>query len=120
SLGEDQVVVAIGSGLIPVVAQVASNEHREDIGRRHARGGMTGAGARARPDRIDAQLSGELRQGCDIGGAESGGHGLVLGTRDGRRVDRARLFWPLWALMLRSPLLRRLGPPGERAASASE
>src|SRR5919112_6513534 len=63
-------VVRLGLGLLPVVAEVASDEHRQEIGRRHARCRMTGAGAGAGPDRIDPQLPGELRHRGEGGGGE--------------------------------------------------
>ena len=57
-LGEDQVIVPSRLGLVPVIAQVASDEDRQEIGRRHARRRMTRASAGAGTDRIHAQLSG--------------------------------------------------------------
>ena len=87
-------VVRLVLGLIPVVAQVASDEHRQAIGRRHARCRMTGARAGAGPDRIDPQLPGELRHRGEVGGRErraGGGHGLVLGGRCARRVCAGRI-----------------------------
>src|SRR3954470_11938440 len=52
---------------------------------------MTGAGAGTGPDRIDAQLAGELRHRGEVGGRErraGGGHGLVPGGRE--QLESAR------------------------------
>ena len=45
---------------LPVVAQVPGQQHRHQVGRRHARRRMAGPGRGAAPDRIDPQLGGEF------------------------------------------------------------
>ena len=61
ALGEDQVVVGVIVRVVPVVAQVPADEHRQQVGGGHARGGMTGPGTRAGPDGINPELRGEFR-----------------------------------------------------------
>ena len=60
ALGEDQVVVGRVVRPLPVVAEMPGQQHRHQVGGRHARRRMAGPGGRAGPDRVDPQLLGEL------------------------------------------------------------
>ncbi len=66
ALGEDQVVVAVVARVVPVVAQVAADQHREQVGSRHARGGVTGPRTRAGPDGVHPKLRGEFTRGAEV------------------------------------------------------
>ena len=71
ALGEHDVVVGGQVGPVPVVAQVAEEQHRHEVGRRHRRRGVPGLRLGAAPDRVDPQLASQL----------AGGVELVLGHR---------------------------------------
>ena len=73
TLGEDEMVVGRGVGVVPVVAQMTRRQHRDQVSRRHARGGMTGACARRAPDRVDTELRRQLCDGVEVGQL---GHGF--------------------------------------------
>ena len=60
ALGEDEVVVRAVLGGGEVVAEVAREEHRHQVGGRHRGRRMAGAGRGGRADRVDAKLLGEL------------------------------------------------------------
>ena len=81
TLGEDEMVVGRGVGVVPVVAQMTRHQHRDQVSRRHARGGMTGACARRGPDRVDPELRRQLCDGVEVGqlGHGFGRHGGSLG-----------------------------------------
>src|SRR5215204_2239012 len=59
AFGEDEVVVVGVFGVVEVVAEVLAQEHGQQVGRRHGRGGVSRPGARARTDAIDPELLGE-------------------------------------------------------------
>jgi hypothetical protein len=73
AFGKDQVVVGRGVRIVPVIAKVARDEHREQVGRGHAGSGMAGAGAGARADRVYPQLGGKFGDGVEAG--SGGSHG---------------------------------------------
>ena len=81
TLGEDEMVVGRGVWVVPVVAQVTRHQHRDQVSRRHARGGMTRAGAGRGPDRVDPELRRQLCDGVEAGhlGHGFGRHGGSLG-----------------------------------------
>ena len=66
SLGEDQVVVGVGAGVVPVVPQVAADQDRQQVRGGHAGGRVAGAGAGAGPDRVNAKLGGEVSGHVEI------------------------------------------------------
>ena len=70
-LGEDQVIVAGVLGMVEVVAQVAGEQHRHQVGGGHRRRGVAGAGGVARPDRVDAKLLSELARSWHLPWARS-------------------------------------------------
>ncbi len=111
ALGKDQVVIGRQVRLIPVVAQVPRDEHRQQVRRGHARGRMTGTGRGGGADRVHAQLRGQFRNGVEAD------HGVISpGSRCGRRCAgerpptrrRCRLHHG------RPPRRRRVAPRGIR------
>ena len=67
ALGEDEVVVVGQLGVIEVVAQMASGEDGDQVGRGHARGRVPGSGLRARSDPIDPDLLSDLADEIERG-----------------------------------------------------
>jgi hypothetical protein len=47
-------------GVLPVVVEMAGQQHGHHVGRGHAGSGMTGAGGGAAADRVHPQLLGQL------------------------------------------------------------
>jgi hypothetical protein len=66
SLGEDEVIIVVGVRLVPVVAQVAADEHGEQVGGGHAGGRVARPGTRAGPDGVNTKLCGELARSGQV------------------------------------------------------
>ena len=60
ALREDEVIVLGALRIRPVVAEVAGNEHGEQVGGRQGRGRVARAGRRRAADRVDAELTREI------------------------------------------------------------
>ena len=85
ALGEDEVVVRRVLGGGEVVAQIAGEQHRHQVGGRHRGGRVAGAGGGAGAHRVDAQLLSQLMEllathGCSGVTCSKGPRGYPIAT----------------------------------------